>query len=278
MQKVNFSAYGIASGGYAPGALGVFDHTFVLSSLSKPITTQDQVIDNWNCWGRGKEIVNNGTQLLSQGSALAEWARLIYGNDPSCPTGLIEKIEGVCHNAANRLLVLAGADVSAAHASIYTTLLYGKYGFHVEKFLTSVKEAANNVNQTQPGAISDADLQTVLSRIAVDPSDELGTLESHFVDALPQALSSEQKDQLLSAYQAFQARREELFEDNWKNVSGATNRDAYQQQYAKQIAPLFGGLVQSFYEILGPDDYNAIFKLLPDQVKSQIVPLLLKTQ
>ncbi len=270
MQKVYFTSYGIPSPGYAPAQFGVLDHTFVVSSTSNQITNQSQVLDNWNCWGRGKDAIGQGAQQLSQGTALAQWANIIYGNDGAHPTGLIEKVEGVCQNAANRVLVLAGVDVSAANANMYVILLYGKYGFHISDFVNNVKTAAAQVNASQPGAISDSDLQTVLNRIADDPEDELGTLEKHFLSSLPNSLTSAQQSDLLAAYKNFQAQREATFEQEWPN----RNDPNYQADYAKLLEPVFLSAAKQFLNILGPENYQSIFKSAPQQV----LPYLLKLQ
>jgi len=255
LEKLTFTAYGVSAPGYSPALMGAAEHTFVVSR------GQDGVIDNWNCWGRGKEAIDEGARELSKGAALAEWARLIYGNDPTRPTGLMEKVEGVCQNASNRLLVLAGADVSAAGANLYTVLLYGQYGFHLADFVNTVRAAAERVNDEHPGAISDAELQTVLERIADDPSDEAKVLESHFLQALPKTLTSEQKGQLLELFKDFQAKRLTIFNEEWPHREDP----GFQTRYADRLAPPFLRCVKDSSGILGPENYQAMFKQLPEQ-------------
>jgi len=263
MQKATFTAYAVPAPGYMPGPQ-VPDHTFVVSTLSNMVLT-DNVLDNWNCWGRGKETINNGARQISQGSALAEWAGRIYGTDPNFPTGLLQKVEGVCQNACNRLLVLAGVDVAEANANVLTILLYGKYGYHLEDFVNNVKAAAAAINQQQPNTILPADLQQVLDRIANDPADELGTLEEHFQSApTVGALSSSQKDQLLGIYREFQLNRQNLFNAQWPN----RNDQNFQANYAKALLPDFLQCLKECSPILGID-----VKTLEQQV-----PYLLNTQ
>ena len=250
MNKINFTSYAVLAPGYAPG-IAVADHTFVVSNIG------NEVVDNWNCWGRGKETINNDARQLSQGTAFAEWGRLIYGTDPNFPTGLMAKVEGVCQNASNRLLVLTGVDVAAANANFLTILLYGKYGYHIDDFVKNVTTAAATINQQQPGAITVADLQTVLERIAEDPADELKTLEDHFQSRLPTRLSTSQNEQLMGFYRDFQAKRQRLFDEKWPN----RNAPNFQQNYATLLKPVLFQCLIECAPILGLD-----FKALSQQV------------
>jgi hypothetical protein len=263
MEKVTFTSYGISAPGYSPVLMGVAEHTFVTASK------KDSVTDNWNCWGRGKETINNGARKISEGFGVAEWARMIYGTDPTHPTGLLEKVDGVCQNASNRVLALAGVDVSDAQANLYTILLYGKFGLNLGEFIKSVNDTAAILNDKSPGAITETELQEVIGRIAKDPSDELAELEEHFQSSLPKSITADQNTQMLSAYRDFQTKRQAVFEADSK----FRNDSDYQNKYAMHLAPLFLKCMNDFTSILGAESRQAIFGGL---VPEQALPYLLK--
>lgn len=250
MQPVTFTAYAVPATAYLPSPVEAVteqeDHTFVVSR-----DTSDRVVDNWNCWGRGQDTIGNGAREIAQGTALAEWARLIYGTDPNRPTSLIQFVEGVCQNACNRLLVLADKDVSRAGANWLTTLMYGKYGYHLAEFVETVKSTAAAVNAKEPGAISASELQTVLDHIATDPSDELRSLEEHFRSALSSLVSpldEGKQAQLLAIYRSFQIDRQAVFGEYWPR--SAPSQD-FQVAYAKALLPALEKCLKECEPILG---------------------------
>jgi hypothetical protein len=171
-------------------------------------------------------------------------------------------VEGVCQNASNRLLALAGADVSVANGNIYVTVVYGKYGYHLADFVQKVKDAAAQLN------ISDLELQEVLNRFGDDPTDEMKTLEDHFKAALPKTLTSTKNDQLLGAYRDFQTKRQAIFDEEWPNRGDSVG---FQNRFGTRVAPLFLACLKNCTEILGDDDFNAIFKQSPQQILSYLL-------
>lgn len=78
---------------------------------------------------------------IASSQGYVEWARLVYGPEyegkggrqPNAfpAAGVTELFNGVCQNAANRILVFTddNIDVRKAGANALVTLLYGKYGF-----------------------------------------------------------------------------------------------------------------------------------------------------
>ena len=166
MNKTKFTGYAVdCTGGYNASVAGMtMDHAFVASDAG----------DNWNCWGRGKETIGNAARALAggTGTGYAEWANKIYG-DPNYPTGLVQYVDGVCQHAANRLLALAGGDVSEANGNVAATVLYGKFGYRLNDFVTNVQEAARSLQ------IPDAEVAVVLNRLG-GASNDVAVLERHF--------------------------------------------------------------------------------------------------
>jgi len=257
MEKVKFVAYAINTA--YPNQVGnvPFEHTFVVSDKG----------DNWNCWGRGKETIGNGArQLQPDGTALAEWGALVNGTDGDHPTGLTQCYNGVCQNASNRILVLAGTDVSGANGNLFATMVYGKYGFQVEEFVARVKRAAEQLNETSPGAVTEGMLQEVLARIADDPADELKLLESHFQGSLPQTIPPPQQDQMMVAYRTFQAKRQTIYDQ--EPNKGDPN---FQRQLSQDLQTAFMDCLLSFTDILGLDGYKEMFKSKPQEVIGKLL-------
>jgi hypothetical protein len=236
-----------------------FDHTFVVSDSK----------DNFNCWGRGIEVLGQGTRQIATGSALAEWVRRINGTDPNHPSGLTQYVDGVCQNAANRLLLLAGTDVSAANANFLVILMYGKYGYGLSDFAAAVKNAADSINRDEPGTIPPGDIQAVLARLADDPSDELQILENHFQEALPKTLTATQITQLLTAYRQFQSDRQQIY----SNIQPKRNDPNFQDEFAAALFPKLKSFLETCSTILGPATSAAVFKMLP----AEAISFLLKT-
>jgi hypothetical protein len=260
MEKVKFVAYAITTENY-PTQIGPvpFEHTFVVSDRG----------DNWHCWGRGKEMIGNGArQLPPDGTALAQWGDLINGTDPDHPTGLTMRVSGVCHHAANRILVLAGTDVSQANGDLFATLVYGKYGYEIEAFVANVKATAAQLNASEPGAVTEAALQEVLGRIADDPSDEMKLLESHFRAALPDTIGPQQNAQLMVAYKTFQAKRQAIYDQEPNK-----NDPNFQSRFGQELEPAFMECLMSFTEVLGVDGYKEVFKSKPEDVIGQLLKL-----
>jgi hypothetical protein len=280
MEKEQIQAYKIDfdSSGYGlPGGV-TFSHAFVVSETH-----------NWNCYGRGKESLGISQALSAgQGSTYAKWASYIYGSNEgqqnniaagvSFPAaGLHERYDGVCHNAANRILALAGGDVSQAPGNALVLLMYGKYGFNIEKYIQSVIDAAAKVNAEQPGAspaISQGEIDCVVARIKGDTSGEVDTLEkeilaSNFEEHLHlQNLTPDQQTQLRTAYQEFQAQRLAAFEQAESQNPNALD---IQAQYRDTMRPVFAQFLTTISTIIGPEKFAAVYGPNPEEAIAHLL-------
>ena len=149
-------------------ALGIqLDHVFVTSNLR----------NNWNCFGGGIEEACED-HMISSSQGCVEWATLVYGKENEGKGGRIpnafpaaevtELYNGVCQNAANRILVFTenNIDVRKANANALVTLLYGKYGFGIEVFVEKVKSTAASLG------VSEDELAAILDRLSRGQSAE----------------------------------------------------------------------------------------------------------
>jgi hypothetical protein len=87
------------------------DHTYVLSSEGHA----------WGCFGRW-----HGGRKICQGPGDADTAECL--SQPESKAGVEYGVTGVCHQAANRILLSAGITVSRARGYRISAFLYGTYG------------------------------------------------------------------------------------------------------------------------------------------------------
>lgn len=88
------------------------DHIYVESSSG---------FGPWGCFGRSA-----GGYEVARGVGSGEQADFL--SQPRGTTGLVYGVEGVCHQAANRILIPAGVTVLKAPGVLFTYLIYGVYG------------------------------------------------------------------------------------------------------------------------------------------------------
>lgn len=94
-------------------ALGAADHTYVMCSTGGKA---------WGCWGgkTGGSFLRGGSGSTNQADAIAE---------PNEHAGVsCYLINGVCHQAANRILFPAGIFVTGARGYGLSSAIYGAYG------------------------------------------------------------------------------------------------------------------------------------------------------
>ena len=254
-----FTAYALLSGGYASGL--TVDHVYVVA--------EDH---NWNCFGRGAAQSPPG-RLIAQGMGNALWASLIYdpkseGKDNQClATGITEKYEGVCHTVANRILVLCGDDLDSRKATgnELATVMYGKFGFNLESYIASVKQAAAEANSRQPGAVSPEDVETVVNRIlrGYKPDQEMELLRADLEEQFQihfDSFTASQRDDFIGTYTDFQAKRKAAFDAEPKG-----NSQDFQPRFAKRLMPDLKVYLSQVQRLLGPEQYAKIFMLAPKE-------------
>ena len=264
MNKVQFQGYCIDfdasqydTQGLPPGIK--LSHTFVSSPNY-----------DFNCFGQGKQFVSTAKMLPSAaGSALEEWAIAIYGpnHDEYSPAAdVLVRQNGVCHNAANRVLAIAGADVSDATGNALVMLMYGKYGFGVKDYIQKIKDAADKVNaDAKEIVITPDDVNTVLNRVLGDASLELPTLErdllrTHFAEQVNQQnFTADELASLQKIYSDFEVQREQVFTTQAVNPGTAS----LQGRYAGAMKPVLLGCLQQMLQALGETKYLSMFEANP---------------
>lgn len=257
--NITFTLYADPAG----SADGVpIDHTYVTSSDNH----------NWNCFGRG---AGSGGRVVRTTKASSKWAALIYGpyegsQDCGAPAGLAIRHSGVCQNVANRILVLGDADARGSMGNALATVMFGKFGFNIDKYVDMVKNTGAQLLQTEPGEITQQDIQTVLERITYGQSADAE------LDILHADLDVEENISLPDVTDAQRAIFRPIYNDYQKQrvdaflAADAKSNPSVQMPTFPLQEALIGPWTQCVERLitaLGPDQFKAMFGVTPDVVK-----------
>jgi hypothetical protein len=262
--NTEFTLYALDAGLYG----GVrSEHTYVQTSDGA----------NFNCFGR-----SSGGRFVRKSNGSSKWARLIYGQYEGCgedqpAAGLRVRYDGVCQNAANRLLVTTGdaIDARTTGGNVLTTLMYGMFGFNLDKYIDTVKSTGDQLLQSDPGEIQQADIDAVLDRIKAGqtPDAELDLLHMDLQDLEKVTLPDITEDQLVAfrpIYSDYQKEREQAFLD----VVGTVH---YGDQIAWKLLPdrLRQPLLKCLHDLVasvGLDEFKKMFGIDPNNLVDKIFP------
>ena len=255
--NITFTLYADAAGAVGPVPI---DHTYVTSSDNH----------NWNCFGRG---AGSGGRVLRSVKASSKWAALIYGQqyegsqDCGAPAGLAIRHSGVCQNVANRILVLGNADASGSFGNALATVMYGKFGFNIPQYIEIVKSTGDQLLKSDPGEITQQDIDTVLGRIAYGqtPDAELDILHADLDveenKSLPDVTEA-QRNAFRPIYSDYQKQRADAFA-TVDAKSNPSDQFAFGALKDALIAP-WTQCVTRLITTLGPDQFQAMFGVSPE--------------
>jgi hypothetical protein len=239
------------------------EHTFIISEGH-----------NFNCFGRGAESIPE-SRVVCETTASAKWAERIYGEfegsqDQTKPAaGVRVRYDGVCQNAANRLLVLGGDGVDARQTkgNVLATLLYGKFGFNIDKFLEVVTRSGNELVQT--GEIDASDVAAVIQRIksGLLPDAELEILHADIPEQLnlPKALpelTDNQRALFRPIYADYQQDRLAAFDATPKEYG----EEIAWKKYPTMLVPALTKCMLRLQKELSRTDFEQMFGVEPEQV------------
>jgi hypothetical protein len=260
--NVDFSLYAI--GGFQFGGLPS-EHTYV--------TVPGH---NFNCFGRF-----DGGRFVRKSSGSATWACSLYGHkneggqDAGSPTGLSIRYDGVCQNVANRVLVLLADDIDArgTEGNVLATLMYGKFGFNLDKYIEAVKSTGGQFVANGSGEVKQLDIDTALSRIAAGqtPDAELDILHTDIQEqegiTLPE-ITGAQRIAFRPIYSDYQNERMAAFLAIASKVP-CNVQIAYNELPHSLVQPL-EKCVERLASALGPDEFKNMFGLTPDELKGKL--------
>jgi hypothetical protein len=265
MTKATFTAYARITGYDSAQlkALGVkLDHVFVTSSRH----------NNWNCFGGGIEEAREDIAIASS-QGYVEWASHVYNPEKEGRVGrnpdaypaaeVTELFNGVCQNAANRILVFTedNIDVRKANASGLVTLLYGKYGFGIKVFIERVKSTAACLG------IPEIDLSKILERIQQGQSAEaeldiLKSVYTHKHGTPFPVIPAEQWGRVVKAHSNFQVSRDEEFNRIAQAKPGQDIRMDLVEALKPDLGTYYGELENAF----GREAVLDIMQVLPPNI------------
>jgi len=241
------------------------EHTYVLSDDGH----------TWNCFGRYAD-----GRLIRSASASSKWAGLIYGSNEknedqdALAAGIRVRYHGVCQNAANRILVLAGdvVDARGSEGNAFATLMFGKYGFNIQQYMDTVKSTGQQLLQSNPGEINPSDIQIILDRITTgqSPDAELDILhadlkiEEH--TNLPD-LTDAQRNAFRPIYSDYQVQRAAAFLAVSNKYPPGPGVEIATGPLKESLIGPWENCVERLIAAVGLDQFKMMFGLTPDLVK-----------
>jgi len=250
-------------------------HVFVVSSDGH----------NWNCFGHGSpDLGDNQSQPILKVGASSKWATAIYGltsegdQGAKPAAGMRLNFDGVCHTAANRVLVLAGdnIDTRKTDGDALAILMYGKFGFNLDQYIPLVESTGNALLQSDPNEITKEDISTVLNRINqrltatceldilhLDAQEQINTI--HPGTILPD-ITAAQRTAFCPIYTEYQNERAAVFKTTAASVPPGT-QIAFGALRTNLAAP-WRKCSASLVAAIGLDGFQGIFGVTPNEVQS----------
>lgn len=231
---------------------------------------------DFNCFGRGTESVS-GARPICKGTGSSKWAALFYGTeggpyDAYTAAGLHVRYDGVCHTAANRVLVLTGDNVDArtAEGNALAILMFGKFGFNLQPYIDSVTSTAQQMLRDSPGEIQPEDLQTVLNRIAYGQTAEaeLDILHADVQEQLKKTLpdvTGVLRETFCAIYGDYQRDRSASFLEVAKTVP--VGEQIALNKLPKALAAPWTSFVERLSKEVGADQFKNILGIDPEFAK-----------
>ena len=235
---------------------------------------------NFNCFGRF-----DGGRLVRASTGSAAWACAVYGHDneggqdSGAPTGMTIRYNGVCQNLANRILALVTDDIDARSTlgNVLATLMYGKYGFGMDQYVSAVKNAGAKLLSEGSGEIQQSDIDTAVNRIAAGQTAdaELDILHADIAEqeniTLP-PITDAQRSLCRPIYAEYQADRAAVFAQV-AITAPPSEQIAYDKLPRGLVAPL-EKCVEGLVDALGLDQFKLIFGVDPAALKAKFAGFL----
>lgn len=243
------------------------DHVFVVS---------DQGHD-WGCFGRGKNHIPE-SHLLTTAQGCAEWINALNGTNGKYPTTLVNQVSGVCHNVANRLLLVADADVSDARGNGLATLAFGKYGFELDDFAQRITDTAKQIE-----TVSDDQVENALCKLKAHLNDELTDLAEDLMglfDLHTSELPLTTLDKIRDLYRSFHDTRRNCY----LKASTAepeyilTNGYKTDVRYLRRLEPELRNFLYQLETRLGNAIYTRAIPFLPEEASDYLKGLSAPTE
>lgn len=228
---------------------------------------------NFNCFGAGKG--SDQSREVVKGTASSKWASKVYGNFEGCgddqlAAGLRVRYNGVCQNASNRILVLAGDKIDArcTKGNLLATLMFGKFGFDFDPYFDRVKNTAQELLQTEPDEIGSVEVDNVIKRIEYGLTAD-AELEIFHADLPEQfdiqqqlpALTDAQREIFRPIYSDYQSDRKRV----WDSIPKQYGEDIAGKKYPAGLLEPWGKCVELLATTLSKSDFEQMFGADPER-------------
>ncbi len=239
---------------------GVYDDNPMLALMRREhVFVSSESERSWGCLGRGLAEAPNA-RILAEGRAEEEWVSEIAGPGPEAGAQVINQVTGVCHQAANRILIPIGKTVDDAFGDEIAVLTFGLYGPDTSEVVDIVTRAAERVNARLPEAVPESVLNEAIGRITRDSADEYEVMKNDFeerisihVDALPVTTQSD----LRAIHARFVGARTDIYQSR---KAGKIDQDTYLQELRAGLLRA----VKDLEQLLGEEKYLQVFKYPPE--------------
>lgn len=231
------------------------EHAFVSTESGK----------SWGCMGRNLEGIPN-PRVLCEGFAEVEWMEAIAEPGPDYAAGITNKVTGVCHQCANRILLPAGITVDQALGNEVAVMAFGLYGPDIQDVVALLKNAAFKANQRLPGCVTDEDMECVINKITHNGLDEYEIMRTDFenkigvkLTALPAATLGE----VQSIYLAYVDRRTSIY----RVYRQSGDKDCYLAGLRESLQRT----LEAYRELIGHEKYNKLFRFTPEYIVANFI-------
>lgn len=243
MPRVTVRAHSIKAAWQLDREMGDWqlDHTFVSTGNGQ----------SWGCFGRDLEKAPQA-YVIGQAQAELLFVSALAG-DGSC--GLKYAISGICHQAANRLLIPAGIDVRQSPGCELSIPLFGKYGLGRQSLVEHIEKAAARANTIQAGSVQAEDLEAAVASVTAGARHDIEILAAEIEEMLELRIADLDQSMvgaLVGAYTALYEKRESLYRKLDQNRLG-------ESQYRHAMRDLFLSTLEEGREILGAERFARLF-------------------
>lgn len=254
----NITRYAVKVGGFVPFA----DHTYVKSSDGSV----------WPCFGS-----SDGGRKICSGTGDSDTCNKLAGSDSHAEISYGKT--GVCHQAANRILIPTGQTVNPAWGYSASTALYGVYGTDAKEFFKRHNITTMQLNETPHNNYVEREFISSVKNLYKSSNMMMNTNDDDSIDLaseefkllLQYKLSANSSiasnkfsenpttiptNKLLEIHKKFNMKKNSLIND-------LDNKKLSPEEFATKINEEISSTLHSFSQELSREDFEKVFGIKP---------------